>query len=342
MSNCDSEHPPRVAISCGEPAGIGPDLIVDIAQRDRQRELIAVGSAAVLRQRARALGLKLDTVCYSEAQFHAHTPASLPCQAGVIATLDLRPGAECVPGELNPGNAPLVMESLRTAYELCEKGLCQALVTAPVHKKHLNDHADPSFMGHTEHFARLCGAELPVMMLMAGDLRVALATTHMPLREVPDAIDADKLFATLTTLDGGLRRWFGIEAPRLLVAGLNPHAGEGGALGDEDASVIAPAIDRARAAGILAEGPLPADTLFTPTSLRDADAVLAMYHDQGLPTLKHSGFGRAVNVTLGLPFIRTSVDHGTALDLAGSGDGDSGSLDAAIDCAFDIIERARL
>lgn len=337
MSNSASKSAPRLAVSCGEPAGIGPDLLIDIAQRPREREIIAVGSATLLRQRAEALNLPLEIVRRSEAQLRAAEP--LPCQAGALAVLDLAPGGECAPGELNPDNAALVMNSLRAACELCAAGLCQALVTAPVHKGHLNAHADPEFMGHTEHLARLFGVERPVMMLVVDDLRVALATTHLPLREVPDAIREDDLLAVLRVMRDGLRDCFGVAEPRILVAGLNPHAGEGGALGDEDAEVIAPAVARAAADGLRVEGPLPADTLFTPARLRDADAVLAMYHDQGLPPLKRGGFGRAVNITLGLPFIRTSVDHGTALDLAGRGGADSGSLAAAIDCAFQIIGR---
>ncbi len=242
-------------------------------------------------------------------------------------------GAAVTAGRLDPRNAAYVLETLRLAATRVLAGAADALVTAPVQKSVINDAGIP-FSGHTEFLAELCGAPTPVMMLAAGTLRVALATTHLPLREVPAAITRDGLEAVLRLLHRDLRRCFGIAAPRILVCGLNPHAGEGGPLGREELEVIAPALAALRAEGMRLEGPLPADTLFTPRQLDQADAVLAMYHDQGLPVLKHAGFGEAVNVTLGLPIIRTSVDHGTALDLAGSGRAESGSLRAALDLAI--------
>jgi 4-hydroxythreonine-4-phosphate dehydrogenase len=233
-----------------------------------------------------------------------------------------------------------VLEALTLAARWCLEGNAQALCTGPVQKSVIND-AGISFSGHTEFLAERSGAERPVMMLVAGDLRVALATTHLPLREVAHQITRTSLEATLRVLDADLRAKFGIANPRILVAGLNPHAGEGGYLGNEEIDVIQPVVNKLRDEGLRLVGPLPADTLFTPQRLRDADAVLAMYHDQGLPVLKHVGFGEAVNVTLGLPFIRTSVDHGTALDLAGSGKASIGSIEAALELAIALAARRR-
>ena len=242
-------------------------------------------------------------------------PASLTCAA--------------VPGRPDPANARYVLATIDAAAEGCLAGRFSAMVTAPVQKSAINDAGIP-FQGHTEYLAAKTGGAQPVMLLVAGTLRVALATTHLPLAEVPRRLTRESLEATLTVLERGLRASFGISAPRILVCGLNPHAGEGGHLGREEIEVIAPALDTLRANGLSIAGPLPADTAFTPASLADADAVLAMYHDQGLPVIKHAGFGRAVNVTLGLAFHRTSVDHGTALDLAGTGRADPGSLFEAI------------
>jgi 4-hydroxythreonine-4-phosphate dehydrogenase len=250
-----------------------------------------------------------------------------------VAAAKLAQSAE--PGRLDPANARYVLALLDRAIEGCRSGEFDAMVTAPVQKSVIND-AGIAFTGHTEYLASRTGAELPVMMLVAGRLRVALATTHLPLRQVSDAIDSEGLARLIGVLDADLRRRFGFSRPRILVCGLNPHAGEGGHLGREEIDVIAPAIERARARGADVSGPIPADTAFTPHSLADADVVLAMYHDQGLPALKLAGFGSAVNVTLGLPIIRTSVDHGTALSLAGTGQAESGSLSAALEQAITL------
>ena len=239
------------------------------------------------------------------------------------------------PGRLDPANAGYVAETLMAACDGCLMGHFDAMVTGPVHKGVINDAGLP-FSGHTEFLAERCGAD-PVMMLVAPGLRVALATTHLPLSRVSLSITQDALTRVLRALDRDLRTRFGIARPRILVCGLNPHAGEAGHLGREEIEVIEPTLAALRAAGIDLTGPIPADTAFVPPMLAKADAVLAMYHDQGLPVLKHLGFGRAVNVTLGLPIIRTSVDHGTALDLAGTGLGDTGSLEAAIACAEDMV-----
>jgi len=238
------------------------------------------------------------------------------------------------PGQPDPASAPAVLAMLRRAAEGCLEGEFAAMVTAPVHKAVINDAGLP-FSGHTEFLAGITGGE-PVMLLAADKLRVALATTHLPLAEVPRAITAERVQRVLRVLDYDLRTRFGIAEPRILVAGLNPHAGEGGHLGREEIEVIEPALARLRREGLELEGPLPADTLFTPRRLENADAVLAMYHDQGLPVLKFAGFGRAVNITLGLPVVRTSVDHGTALDLAGTGKAESGSLVAALEAALEL------
>ena len=240
-----------------------------------------------------------------------------------------------VPGKLDVANAPYVLKVLDRAIRGCLEGEFQAMVTAPVQKSVIND-AGVAFTGHTEYLAEKSGAEHVVMMLVGGGLRVALATTHLPLADVPRAITQDRLLRTLRVVDGDLRKRFRIEHPRILVAGLNPHSGEAGHLGREDLEVIAPAIREAIGLAIDARGPIPADTLFVPQRLRDADCALAMYHDQGLPVLKYASFGQGVNVTLGLPFVRTSVDHGTALDIAGKGKADPGSLIEAVKLAIDL------
>lgn len=244
-------------------------------------------------------------------------------------------------GQLNPANAEYVLATLREAALGCRQGRYQAMVTAPVNKAVINDAGHP-FTGHTEFLAALTDTPMPVMMLAAGTLRVALATTHLPLRGVADALTPQRLESVARILHNELTQRFDIDQPRMLVCGLNPHAGEDGHLGDEEIRVIRPVLEQLRSEGMDFIGPLPADTLFTPRHLDDAHAVLAMYHDQGLPVLKYAGFGNAVNVTLGLPIIRTSVDHGTALDLAGTGQAEPGSLRAALDCAADLARRSRL
>jgi len=321
---------PRLLLTPGEPAGIGPDLAIAIAQGPLAARLAVVADPDLLRDRARLLGLPLDLLDHSDA---AHRPGSLQ-------VLPTRLAATVRAGQLDPANSVYVLETLRVAADACLAGRADAMVTAPVHKGVINEAGVP-FSGHTEFLAERCGSPLPVMLLAAPGLRVALATTHLPLRAVPDAITAESLMAVLRVLDADLRTKFGISRPRILVCGLNPHAGEGGHLGREEIEVIAPTLARLRAEGLDLVGPLPADTLFTARGLAGADAVLAMYHDQGLPVLKSASFGEAVNITLGLPIIRTSVDHGTALELAGTGRAEAGSLRAAIDAALELVHRSK-
>lgn len=313
-----------LALTPGEPAGIGPDLVVQIAQRQWSWPLVAVADPKLLEARAEQLGLPLRILPYQEGTVPAAGAGTL-----YVASIDLSEPA--VPGQLDPRNAGYVLKTLRHAAQGCLDGRYAALVTGPVHKGVINDAGIP-FSGHTEFLAEITGGH-PVMMLACPGLRVALATTHLPLREVPDAITPQVLEKVIRALHHDLVRRFGIDRPNILVCGLNPHAGEGGHLGREEIEIIEPTLARLRAEGIRLSPPLPADTLFTPRHLEQADAVLAMYHDQGLPVLKHLGFGQAVNITLGLPIIRTSVDHGTALELAGTGRADAGSLVAAIEQA---------
>jgi len=319
---------PRLLLTSGEPAGIGPDLCIAIAQREWPCELVVVGDRRVLGARARQLGLHLELIDYSPSIAQLHRP-------GALRIAHLPAATSVVPGQLNKDNARYVLDILDFAAARCLSGEFAAIVTAPVQKSIVNDAGIP-FSGHTEYFAEKTGGATPVMMLVAGSLRVALATTHLPLVQVSAAITSASLEKTLTVIDGDLRTRFGIAAPRILVCGLNPHAGEGGHLGREEIEVIAPTLQALRARGLQLIGPAPADTAFTPRKLEHADVVLAMYHDQGLPVLKYAGFGQAVNVTLGLPIIRTSVDHGTALDLAGSGKADAGSLAAALQLALEM------
>ena len=313
----------RLLLTPGEPAGIGPDLVVTLAQEAHPAELVAVGDPDLLMQRARQLNLPLRLIPAAlDAPAVAHQP-------GTLHVLEVPLAAPAHVGRLDPRNAHYVLNTLETAGRACLSGLAHALITAPVQKSVIND-AGILFSGHTEFLAELCDAPTPVMMLVARDLRVALATTHLPLRKVSAAITRESLTAVLRVLDRDLRAKFGIARPRILVCGLNPHAGEGGHLGFEEIEVITPVLNALRGEGLHLTGPLPADTLFTPQYLDEADAVLAMYHDQGLPVLKHAGFGEAVNITLGLPILRTSVDHGTALQLAGTGRAEAGSLRAAL------------
>ena len=324
----------RIAITPGEPAGVGPDLCVRLAQEPWPAELVAIADPALLATRAAALGVPLHL-----RPFRADAPAR-PQAAGELSCIAVNLAAPVLPGRLDPANAPYVVETLRRAVAGCQAGELAALVTGPVHKGVIND-AGIAFSGHTELLAALAGGH-PVMMLACPGLRVALATTHLPLAAVPAALTREGLERVLCVLHGDLVARFGIAAPRILVCGLNPHAGEGGHLGREEIEVIAPVLDRLRARGFRLEGPLPADTAFVPSRLERADAVLAMYHDQGLPVLKHRCFGTAVNITLGLPLIRTSVDHGTALDLAGTDRADLGSLRAAVTAALDLVAASRL
>jgi len=319
--------PRPLAFTPGEPAGIGPDLCVQLAQDTRDYPLVAVCSPQLLTDRAAQLSLPLRINPYKPG-----LPTSR--DAGSLSVLPVELSAPVQLGALNPANAQYVLETLTHATQGCMDGSFSALVTGPIHKGVIND-SGIAFSGHTEFLARLTRA-FPVMMLACPGLRVALATTHLPLKDVSSAITRASLTQVIRILYQDLTRRFAIANPRILVCGLNPHAGEGGHLGMEEINTISPVLEQLRQEGIRLEGPLPADTLFTTPHLERADAVLAMYHDQGLPVLKHLGFGKAVNITLGLPIIRTSVDHGTALDLAGTGTADIGSLQAAIKAAHQL------
>jgi len=314
------ERLPPLILTAGEPAGIGPDLCVLLAQAPPPVPVVVLADRDVLSRRAALLGLSIALPEYSA---HAAAPLSL---------LHLPAPAPVEAGRLDPANGQYVLETLRRAVAGCLAGEFAGLVTGPVHKGVIND-AGVAFTGHTEFLAELTATPRVVMMLAGGGMRVALATTHLPLREVPDALTRDGLTQTLRILHAGLRRDFGLARPRILVAGLNPHAGEGGHLGREEIELIEPVLASLRAEGLDLVGPLPADTLFQRGNLEAADAVLAMYHDQGLPVLKHASFGEGVNITLGLPIVRTSVDHGTALDRAGTGRIEVGSLRVALETA---------
>ena len=314
-----------IAFTPGEPAGIGPDLAVSLSTRNLDQVIIAVADPELLSERARQLDIPLQIITLQE-----RFPVT-PSKPGSLYVRPVQLACPVVAGKLNTANVNYVLETIRVSVQGCQSGAFKALVTGPIHKGVIND-AGVSFTGHTEYLAELTASE-PVMMLVCPGLRVALATTHLPLRQVSDVITRPVLTRVLKILHQDLAHRFGIRQPRILVCGLNPHAGEGGHLGREEMDVISPVLEQLRSTGMQLLGPLPADTLFTPRYLEAADAVLAMYHDQGLPVLKHKGFGKAVNITLGLPIIRTSVDHGTALDLAGSGKVEIGSLLAAIEQA---------
>jgi len=325
---------PRILLTTGEPAGIGPDLLIAIAKESCDCELTVIGDSKLLESRAHLLGETL------RVRRFAANDRGLAHEPGCITVWPTRHAARDTRGQLDPGNSDYVLETIAEGARACLRGRFDALVTAPVHKGILNS-VGLRFSGHTEYIAEITGG-YPVMMLAIPGLRVALATTHLPLAEVSGAITAERLEKVLRVLSRDLMARFGIEAPRILVCGLNPHAGEGGYLGREEIEVIEPVLARLAQEGLCVTGPLPADTAFLPKYLENADAVLAMYHDQGLPVLKYAGFGRAVNVTLGLPIIRTSVDHGTALDLAGTGRADPGSLKAAIETAIEMVNRSLL
>ena len=334
--------PVRLAITSGEPAGIGPDLCLRLAEQSWPNELVVLCDLQLLQQRAQEIGLNV--------RFRTYDP-SLPivCSAaGEVTVCDIKRRADVITGQLNPANSDYVIALLDRAIAGCRSGEFAAMVTAPLHKGVINEAGRP-FTGHTEYLAEQTATPLVVMMLAGetahGPLRVALATTHLPLAAVPAAITPETLTAVLRILDHDLRTKFGLAAPRILVAGLNPHAGESGHMGHEEIDTITPTLDRLRAEGLNLIGPLPADTLFTPRVLPQGDAVLAMYHDQGLAPLKYATFGQGINITLGLPIIRTSVDHGTALDLAGrrlDGDAavaDPGSLYAAVTLAAQLSRK---
>jgi len=321
----------RIALTPGEPAGIGPDLVVALAQDAQQHEIVAIADPEMLRARAALLKLPLTMRIVDLAA------SPRPSVAGELAVLPIDVNEKVFPGTLNVGNAPYILKTLDAAIEGCINHSFSALVTGPVHKSVIND-AGIAFSGHTEYLADKTNTEKVVMMLATQGLRVALATTHLPLKDVAAAINEKELMRVIEILHRDLQIQFGISKPKIYVCGLNPHAGEGGHLGREEIEIIEPTLNKLREKGINLIGPLPADTLFTPKYLDHADAVLAMYHDQGLPVLKYKGFGQAVNVTLGLPIIRTSVDHGTALDLAGTGKADLGSLRTALHYALDMVE----
>lgn len=307
---------PVLALTPGEPAGIGPECAVRFAHKHPEFRLLMVADMDLLQSTAAQLNIPFKVTPWQNGD---------PIEAGLTACLEVKLKQPARAGTLNPENAAYVLDCLRNGARLVRTGQAGALVTGPVHKGVINDAGIP-FSGHTGFLAEMSGMPRVVMMLAAGDFRVALVTTHLPLREVPDAIRREAVLETIRITHSELRERFGIPAARLQVLGLNPHAGEGGYLGSEDRDIIAPVIASCVAEGIHVTGPVPADAAFTRSALSSCDAVIAMYHDQGLPVLKHAGFGKSVNVTLGLPFIRTSVDHGTALDIAGRGQADAGSL----------------
>jgi 4-hydroxythreonine-4-phosphate dehydrogenase len=319
----------RIAITPGEPAGIGPDLTIAIAQQDWSVELVVVACKKLMQERAATLGLPLTLIDYDSAV------AAKPQKAGTLTILSVDMAESCVPGELNAENGSYVIETLRIASEKNISGEIDAIVTGPVHKGLINK-AGIAFSGHTEYFASQANCADVVMMLATEGLRVALVTTHIPLAYVSKAITAERLQKVTRILNTDLINKFGIKEPKIYVCGINPHAGEDGHLGREEIDVMIPALNTLRDEGLKLIGPLPADTIFQEKYLKDADAILTMYHDQGLPVLKYKGFGSSVNITLGLPFIRTSVDHGTALELAGTNLADSGSIIEAITTAIKL------
>ena len=320
----------RIALTPGEPAGIGPDLCIQLSQTQQTCELVTIADPELLIQRAKQLKLDLSINLFDPSKMpQINNPGSL-----TVLPIPLKSSVVC--GQLNAKNSPYVIETIKAATQGCLDNSFDAMVTAPVHKAIIND-ANITFSGHTEFIADITGGQ-PVMMLATPGLRVALVTTHLPLSEVSKAITSDRLTRVISILDKDLRYRFSLSNPKILVCGLNPHAGENGHLGKEEIEIIAPVMDSLKKQGLKLQGPLPADTIFTPKYLNSADAVLSMYHDQGLPVLKHMGFGQAVNITLGLPIIRTSVDHGTALDLAGTGNANMGSLKLAIKTALEMAE----
>ena len=313
----------RIAITPGEPAGIGPDLVIKLAQKSWPVQLVAVVDKSVMKQRAKELGIEINLIKFDP------TCEPIPAEAGTLYYMQVDKGSDVTPGQLDERNGQYVLETLRLASEKNMDGTFDAVVTGPVHKGIIN-RAGISFSGHTEYFAQQSGTSDVVMMLATEGLRVALVTTHIPLEYVSKAVTKERLTKVATILHDDLKHKFGIDDPRVLVCGLNPHAGEDGHLGREEIDTISPTLAILNQQGMNFIGPLPADTLFQAKYLDNADAVLAMYHDQGLPVLKYKGFGNSVNITLGLPFIRTSVDHGTALDLAATNDIEVGSFDLAI------------
>jgi len=322
---------PRIAVTSGEPAGIGPELCILLAQHQQASELVVIVDPQLISERADLLGLSINL-----EQVDLSLPAT-PSPKGTLRYLPVNLAVRSKAGLLDSNNSEYVLETLQIALDGCLKNQFDAVVTAPVHKGIINE-ASVEFTGHTEFFADGAGVDQVVMMLATESLRVALATTHLPLKQVSEAITRESLNKVITIIDSSMKRQFGIPSPRIAVCGLNPHAGEDGYLGREEIDTISPVMEQLIEQGLDLSGPWPADTIFVKDKLADYDVVLAMYHDQGLPVLKHQGFGRAVNVTLGLPFIRTSVDHGTALELAGTGNASITSLKAAVDMALSMIE----
>jgi 4-hydroxythreonine-4-phosphate dehydrogenase len=320
---------PRLALTPGEPAGVGPDLLIQTVQQPQQAQLVAFADPDMLAERAQQLGLPLKILPLDTSA------APVATAAGTIVVSAIPTAGKVIAGQPNHNNASYVLQTLDAAIASCQSGDCQAMVTGPVQKSIINE-AGISFSGHTEYLADKTNSATVVMMLATNQLRVALATTHLPLREVADAISGELLTQVLNVLHSDLQSKFNIAEPVILVCGLNPHAGENGHLGREEIEIIEPVLHQLREQSMNIIGPLPADTLFTNKHLQAADAVLAMYHDQGLPVLKYQGFGRAANITLGLPIIRTSVDHGTALDLAATGTADNGSMVTAIAVALQM------
>jgi len=314
-------------VTSGEPAGIGPDICLSLANRVDERPIVVLADLNLLQQRATMLNLEVELIAYTGQQQSS--------AVGQLYVEHVSVNEPVIEGELNPNNSAYVLEQLRRSADYAMSGQSVGVATAPVQKSVIND-AGIAFSGHTEYYQEFAGVARVVMMLATKTLRVALATTHLPLRAVADAITVERLHQVIDILLHDLTTKFKISQPKVLVCGLNPHAGEGGYLGMEEIEVINPVLESYRAQGIDLSLSLPADTLFTPENLKDADAVLAMYHDQGLPVLKSQGFGEAINITLGLPFIRTSVDHGTALSLAGTGQAKSSSLNVAVDLALDL------
>ncbi|MCW8931876.1 MAG: 4-hydroxythreonine-4-phosphate dehydrogenase PdxA [Gammaproteobacteria bacterium] len=327
----------KLAITPGEPAGIGPDLCIEYAQCKHDFQMILLADPDMLRERAKLLGKPLKLIEFNEDS--RYTPES---KSG-LGTLYYSPVTlpeVAIPGSLNVNNASYILKTLDLAVQGCLNKTFDAMLTGPIHKGIINDAGIP-FTGHTEYLAEKTSTQKVVMMLATDEMRVALATTHLPLKEVAKAITQDSLRQVLTILNHDLKTKYGLVSPHILICGLNPHAGEDGHLGREELDIMIPLIEQLKADGFNLTGPLPADTLFSKKKLEQADAVLAMYHDQGLPVLKYQGFGQAVNVTLGLPIIRTSVDHGTALDLAGTGEASTGSLNYAIQVARQMVKATK-
>jgi 4-hydroxythreonine-4-phosphate dehydrogenase len=319
---------PRIIITTGEPAGIGPDITVQIAQENINADIVAIGDPDLLQDRASLLGLPLSLINFDDVHKQKHV-------AKCLRIIPVKTETHTIAGKLDVHNAEYVLTLLKTACTACLDNEFNAMVTAPVQKSIIND-AGIAFSGHTEFLAELCHQATPVMMLVNKLLRVALVTTHLPLSKVSDAITIDKLTQVLQIVDKDLRHKFSINKPRILVCGLNPHAGENGHLGNEENEIIIPVINTLRNQGLDLTGPQPADTAFTQEMIDSFDVIVAMYHDQGLPVLKSLGFGETVNITLGLPIVRTSVDHGTALNLAGTGNASCSSLMEAIQSAIDL------